>query len=170
MIDGTPAQFAGMLCYFFPTYRPAGEMEDVTVVVMKTDRRELQEILADINPILVNVFSGRSQMSIVIHTMPNLHSLPRVSVLGDSNSWRLWDVIREEMARVSWFHLPEVPGQLLEEPDGNLPGVVIKPAGDIQESWLLIPDAGIKTTEIYLGVQQDLSNAPCDKFSLRLGV
>ncbi len=142
MIDGTPAQFAVMLRHFFPTLRPIDNVDEVTIVVMKSDSRELQEIPADINPILVNIFSARSRLNIVIHTMPNLHSLLRVGLVGDANSWRLWDVIRDEMARVNWFHLPEVPVQLLEEPSENLSLDSVKPAGDVQEPWLLIPDSG----------------------------
>lgn len=142
IIDGTPAQFAVMVRHFFPTYRPFDDPGDVTVVVMKADGRELLEIPSEMNPILVNIFSGRSQLDIVIHTMPNLHSLLRVNLIGDAYSWRLWDVIREEMERVNWFHLPEVPVQLLEEPNQNPPLDSIKPAGEVQEPWLLIPDSG----------------------------
>lgn len=142
VIDGTPAQFAVMLRHFFPSFRPINDMDDVTVVVMKSDIRELIEIPPDINPILVNIFSAKSQLNIVIHSMPNMHSLLRVNLIGDANSWRLWDVIRDEMARVDWFHLPQVPKQLVEETDENRVPEVKKPDADIQQPWLVIPDEG----------------------------
>ncbi len=44
-----------------------------------------------------------------------------------------------------------------------------KAGAPIEQIQLMLGHSSIKTTEIYLGVQQDLSNAPCDKFSLRLG-
>ena len=131
-----------MVRHFFPTYHPIDNLGDVTVVVMKSDGRELIEIPSEMNPILVNIFSGRSQLEIVIHTMPNSHSLLRVHLIGNADSWRFWDVIREEMERVSWFRLPEVPVQLLEEQNQNLSLDPIKPVGEVQEPWLLIPNSG----------------------------
>ena len=157
VISGTPAQFAVMLRHFFPTFRSIDVMDVVTVVVMKSNFRELQEIPPDINPILVNIFSTRSQLNIVIHTMPNLHSLMRVSVTGDENSWRLWDVVRDEMARVSWFQIPEVPEQLLGETDENRPLEPNKRADDIQEPWLLIPDEGNNRLVVQLWNQNQTS-------------
>ena len=157
VISGTPAQFAVMLRHFFPTFRSIDVMDVVKVVVMKSNFRELQEIPPDINPILVNIFSTRSQLNIVIHTMPNLHSLMRVSVTGDKNSWRLWDVVRDEMARVSWFQIPEVPEQLLGETDENRPLEPNKRADDIQEPWLLIPDEGNNRLVVQLWNQNQTS-------------
>jgi hypothetical protein len=157
VIDGTPAQFAIMLRYFFQTYRPAGDLDDVEVMVMRSDSRPLQEIPPDINPIIVNIFYGRSELSIAIHTMPNLRSLLRVNLVGDEKSWRLWDVIRDEMARVDWFHQPEVPKQLLEETDENRPLEPNKRTDDIHEPWLLIPDTGSDRLVVQLWNQNQTS-------------
>ena len=142
LIDGTPAQFGVMLRHFFPTYRPADEADEVTVVLMKPEGKELREIPAEINPLQVNIFSGRSGIEILAHTMPDRHSLLRVSLFGDAKSWRLWDAIRQEMEKLTWFHYPEVPVQLLEDHTENLPLASIQPVGAIQDPWLLIPDSG----------------------------
>jgi hypothetical protein len=142
VIDGTPAQFAVMLRYFFQAYRPPEYRKDVEVMVMRSDHWPLREIPAEINPIEVNILHEGIQLSISIHTMPNAQSLLRVNLVGDEKSWRLWDVIRDEMARVDWFHLPEVPKQLLEETDENRSLEPNNRANGIQEPWLLIPDEG----------------------------
>ena len=86
LIDGTPAQFGVMLRHFFPTYHSNDTADHVTVVVMKPEGFELREIPAEINPILVGIFSGRSRIGIISHTTPNRSSLLRVSIFGDSKA------------------------------------------------------------------------------------
>ena len=44
-----------------------------------------------------------------------------------------------------------------------------KEGAPIEQIQLMLGLASIKTTEIYLGIQQNLTDAPCDKFSLNLG-
>jgi hypothetical protein len=89
--------------------------------------------------------------------MPKAQSLLRVNLVGNANSWRLWDVIRYEMARADWFRLPEVPKQLLEETDENRPLEPNKRADDIQEPWLLIPDEGNNRLVVQLWNQNQTS-------------
>ena len=38
----------------------------------------------------------------------------------------------------------------------------------IEQIQLVLGHSSIKTTELYLGVQQDLADAPCDKFGLNM--
>jgi site-specific recombinase XerD len=44
-----------------------------------------------------------------------------------------------------------------------------KGGAPIEQIQLMLGHISIKTTEIYLGVQQNLSDAPCDKFCLHIG-
>ena len=44
-----------------------------------------------------------------------------------------------------------------------------KGGAPIEQIQLMLGHTSIKTTEIYLGVQQNITDAPCDKFSLNLG-
>jgi hypothetical protein len=157
VIDGTPAQFAVMLRYFFQAYRPPEYRKDIEVMVMRSDHWPLREIPAEINPIEVNIWYEGIQLSISIHTMPNAQSLLRVNLVGDENSWRLWDVIRDEMARVDWFHLPEMPKQLLEETDENRPLEPKPRPDDIREPWLHIPDEGNNRLVVQLWNQNQTS-------------
>lgn len=143
VIDGTPSQFAILLRYFFPTYRSPEGLKDFEVKVMRSNSLPLQEIPPDINPILVDIIFFGRMLGITVHTMPNLRSLLRVELVENSLSWGLWDVIRDEMARVSWFHLPEVPESLLAETDEVVSQKAIQPImNESHEPWLLIPDAG----------------------------
>jgi len=157
VIDGTPAQFAVMLRYFFQSYRPPDYRRDVEVIVLRSDHWPLREIPAEINPLEVNIFYEAIQLSISIHTMPKAQSLLRVNLVGDANSWRLWDVIRDEMARADWFRLPEVPKQLVEETDENRPLEPNKRADNIQEPWLFIPDEGNNRLVVQLWNQNQTS-------------
>lgn len=157
VIDGTPAQFAVMLRYFFLAYRPPGYRRNMEVLVMRSDNWPLREIPAEINPLQVNIWDGELQLIITIHTMPNSHSLLRVNLVGDANSWRLWDVIRDEMARADWYQLPEVPKHLLEGMDENHPLEPNKRTDDIQEPWLLIPDTGTDRLVVQLWNQNQTS-------------
>ena len=45
-----------------------------------------------------------------------------------------------------------------------------KAGAPIEQIQLMLGHSSIKTTELYLGVQQDLGNAPCDRFSLNMEV
>jgi hypothetical protein len=94
-----------MLRYFFQAYRPPNYRRNVEVIVMRSDYWPLREIPADINPLEVNILYEAIQLSISIHTLPKAQSLLRVNLVGDANCWRLWDVIRDEMARADWFRL-----------------------------------------------------------------
>jgi hypothetical protein len=143
VIDGTPAQFAILLRYFFPNYRSPEGLSNFEVKVMRSNSLPLQEIPLDINPILVDVSYFRSEVVITVHTMPNLRSLLRVELAANSLSWGMWDAIRDEMARVSWFHLPEVPESLLAETNETASQKTIQPIADrLQEPWQVIPDTG----------------------------
>ncbi len=44
-----------------------------------------------------------------------------------------------------------------------------KAGAPIEQIQLMLGHSSVKTTELYLGVQQDLADAPCDKFSLNMG-
>ncbi len=142
LIEGTPAQFGVMLRHYFPTYRHPDGVETVTVKVMKPGGGELREISAEANPIQVKLILGKSRVEITTHTLPDRQSLLRVSMSGDVKSWLLWDAVREEMKKLNWFQLPEVPAQLLEKPIENAPIGSPQQIAVIQEPWLLIPDAG----------------------------
>jgi hypothetical protein len=158
MIDGTPAQFAIMLRYFFPTYRSPEGLKDFEVKVMRSNSLPLQEISSDINPILVDIIFFSKVLGITVHTMPNVRSLLRVELVESSMSWGLWDAIREEMARASWFHLPEVPEALLAETDEVVLKKTIQPiVNRSQEPWLLIPDEGNNRLVVQLWYQNHTS-------------
>lgn len=45
-----------------------------------------------------------------------------------------------------------------------------KGGAPIEQIQLMLGHSSIKTTEVYLGVQQNLTSAPCDKFNLQLGL
>ncbi len=142
LIEGTPAQFGVMLRHYFPTYRHPDGVETVTVKVIKPGGGELREIPAEANPIQVKLVLGKSRVEITTHTLPDRQSLLRVSLSGDVKSWRLWDALREEMKRLNWFHLPEVPAQLLEKPIENPPPAPNQQTVVIEEPWLSVPDTG----------------------------
>jgi len=165
LIDGTPAQFGVMLRHFFPTYHSNDTADHVTVVVMKPEGFELREIPAEINPILVGIFSGRSRIGIISHTTPNRSSLLRVSIFGDSKSWHLWDAIRQEMERLAWFHFPEVPPQLLEDQTKHVPNPSNQQVGANQEPWLIIPDSGNNRQIVRLWNEQ----CTCKEISTKVG-
>jgi hypothetical protein len=165
LIDGTPAQFGVMLRHYFPTYRSADEADEVTVEVMKPEGNELREIPAEINPIQGNIFSRRSGIEIIAHTMPGRYSLLRVSLFGDVKSWRLWDAVRQEMERLSWFHFPEVPLQLREDHSEKSPLASNQPASAVQEPWLLIPDTGNNRQIVRLWNEQ----CTCKEISSKVG-
>lgn len=165
LIKGTPAQFGVMLRHFFPTYRHPDGVELVAVKVMKPGAGELREIPTDANPIQVNLSLGKSRVEITTHTLPDRQSILRVSLSGDAKSWLLWDALREEMKKLNWFHLPEVPAQLLENAIGNAPLAPNQQTVILHEPWLLIPDAGTNRQLVRLWNEQ----WTCKEISRKIG-
>ena len=68
-----------------------------------------------------------------------------------------------------------IPFSILSVPGGNLSGkrrtftkLAHKGGSGLDQIQLSSGHASIKTTERYLGVEQDLHDAPCDRLGLRL--
>ncbi len=140
-IKGTPAQFAVMLRQFAQTLRAQTEYQRLVFQVLLSDsRKDAGNIPPDANPVEIKFALGKSQLSIHAHVLPVGGTLLRVRMNGDKNLWALWDRNRDELEKLGWFSLREIP---------ELPAPIeIKPKPQTQESapitevWMSIPDVG----------------------------
>jgi hypothetical protein len=145
LIKGTPSQFGVMLRQFALTLRSQASYQRlVCQVLLPGERKDAGKIPLDANPIEAKLSFGKNLLSIHAHVLPADGTLLRIHMTGESTLWELWDVIRDELEKLGWFSLPEIP----EVTASTAPQVVTiigeqsQPSSPTAEIWLTIPDVG----------------------------
>lgn len=144
-IKGTPAQFGVMLRQFAQTLRSKADFQRlVCQVYLPGNRKDAGSILPDANPIEVKLTLGTSLMRIHAHVLPSDGTLLRIHLVGERSLWKLWDTIRDELEKLGWFTLPEIPdipASVVSQPITNIEEQS-QPAKPTAETWKTIPDVG----------------------------
>lgn len=145
IINGTPAQFGVMLRQFAQTLHIKATYKRLAVQVLLPDGKNASgNIPPDANPIEAKLSLGKSLVSIQAHVLPSDGTLLRIRLTGDRTLWELWDAIRDELEKLGWFSLPEIP----EITATTAPQAVTnieeqsQPANPTAEIWLTIPNVG----------------------------
>jgi hypothetical protein len=71
--------------------------------------RDAANIPHDTNPVDVKLTIAKNQLSINAHKLPEKWTLLRIRLNGDKSIWGLWGRIRDELEKLGWFSLPEIP-------------------------------------------------------------
>ncbi len=144
-IKGTPAQFGVMLRQFALTLRSKNNYQRLMCqILLPGGRKDTGSIPQDANPIEVKLSIGRNLLSIHAHVLPLDGTLLRIRMTGERTLWELWDAIRDELEKLGWFSLPEIP----EVTASTTPQAVTsteaqsQPANPTAEIWMTIPDVG----------------------------
>lgn len=144
-IKGTPAQFGVMLRQFALTLRSKDNYQRLACqILLPGGRKDAGSIPQDANPIEVKLSIGRNLLSIHAHVLPSDGTLLRIRMTGERTLWELWDAIRDELEKLGWFSLPEIP----EVTASTTPQAVTsteaqsQPANPTAEIWMTIPDVG----------------------------
>jgi len=89
------------------------------------------------NPVEVKILQGKNQISIHAHLLPAEKTLLHVHLNGEKILWLLWDKIRDELEKLGWFSLPEIPKRPASE---DKPVSQRQEALPIADTWMSIPD------------------------------
>ncbi|MEN6620005.1 MAG: hypothetical protein ABFD50_00420, partial [Smithella sp.] len=108
-IQGTPAQFGVMIRQFASLLRSQAEYQKLLCHVSLTGNKDTLQIPADANPVNVKMSLAKDQITINAHLLPSAGSLLRVQLRGEKTVWLIWDKIRDELEKLGWFALPEIP-------------------------------------------------------------
>lgn len=144
-IKGTPAQFGVMLRQFALTLQSKENYQRLACqFLLPGGRKDAGSIPPDANPIEAKISLDKNRLSIHAHILPSAGTLLRIRLTGERTLWDLWDAIREELEKLGWFSLPEIP----EVTASTTPQAVTsteaqsQPANPTAEIWMTIPDVG----------------------------
>ena len=144
-IKGTPAQFGVMLRQFAMTLRDNINYQRLTCqVYLPGSRKDAGSIPPDANPIEVKLTLSKRLMRIHAHVLPSDGTLLRIHLVGERSLWEKWDTIRDELEKLGWFTLseiPDIPTSVVSQPITNIEEQS-QPAKPIAETWKTIPDVG----------------------------
>ncbi len=164
-IKGTPAEFGVMLRQFTQILHSQTEHHQLVCQTLNPgNHKDISSIPSDANPVEVKLTAGKNLLSIHAHVLPSTGSLLRIHLNGDRTLWLLWDKIRDELEKLGWFSLPDIP----EEPARN----EIKPEPQPQEKlppsevWMGIPDVGANREILRFWYQ----GFTCGQIAVRVGL
>lgn len=164
-IKGTPAQFGVMLRQFAQTLHAQTQCQQLaSQILLPGSRKDACSIPPDANPVEVKLTFAKNQLTIHAHVLPSDRTLLRVHLNGDKNLWGLWDRIRDELEKLGWFALPEIPelpASVETEPVSQQQ--ITNPAAEI---WMRIPDIGANR-EILRHWHKGLT---CDQIAVRVSL
>jgi hypothetical protein len=164
-VKGTPAQFTIMLRQFSHLLTTQTEYQELNCQIFLPDNRKNNDtILPDTNPVEIKFALGKNLLTIHAHGLPDQGTLLRIHLNGENNLWNLWDKIRDEMEKLNWFTLPDIPSQskLIEKEKTHPPINNQTP----DKPWLSIPNVGANQ-EIIRYWHQGLT---CTQIGIRVGL
>lgn len=162
-IKGTPAQFGVMLRQYAQTLHDQQQL--ASQILFPGSRKVAGSIPPDANPVEAKLSLEKSRLSIHAEMLPSNGTLLRVHLNGEKNLWRLWDQIRDELEKLGWFCLPDLPTP-------HTSGVtevevtrsqITNPAS---ETWMSIPDIGANREILRLWHQ----GLTCEQIAVRVGL
>lgn len=163
-IQGTPAQFGVMIRQFASLLRSQADYQKLLCQVFLTGNKDSLQIPADANPVDVKLLLAKNKITINAHLLPSSGSLLRVQLRGKKNAWLIWDKIRDELEKLGWFALPEIP-EPAKPVEAKLESQQIETSTPI-EVWMGIPDVGANR-EILRFWHQGLT---CGQIAVRVGL
>lgn len=145
LLKGTPAQFVVMIRQFALTLRSKANYQRLACqILLPGGRKDAGSIPQDANPIEVKLSIGSNLLSIHAHVLPSDGTLLRIRLTGERTLWDLWDAIRDELEKLGWFSLPEIPEITASTAPQVATNIEEQPqlANPTAEIWLNIPDIG----------------------------
>lgn len=163
-IQGTPAQFGVMIRQFSTMLRNQPKYQKLLCQLSLTGNKDTLQIPADANPVDVKLLLAKNQITINVHQLPSAGSLLRVQLSGEKTIWLIWDKIRDELEKLWWFTLPEIPEpaklvEIKEEPQQIETSTPV-------EVWMSIPNIGANRDILRLWHQ----GLTCGQIATRVGL
>ena len=163
-IQGTPAQFGVMIRQFATLLRSQGESQKLLCQVSLPGNKDTLQIPADANPVDVKIVLAKNQITITAHLLPSAGSLLRVQLKGKKPVWVIWDKIRDELEKLEWFTLPEIPEPAIPV-EAKLEPQQIEASTPV-EVWMMIPNVGVNRDIVRLWHQ----GLTCAQIATRVGL
>jgi hypothetical protein len=163
-IQGTPAQFGVMIRQFTTLLRSQAKYQRLLSQVSLTGNKATLQIPSDANPVEVKTVLAKNQITINAHLLPSAGSLLRVQLKGEKIVWLIWDKIRDELEKLGWFTLPEIPEPAIPV-ETKLEPLQIETSTPI-EVWLMIPNIGANRDIVRLWHQ----GLTCAQIAVRVGL
>jgi len=163
-ITGTPAQFAVMIHQFIQVLQNEPEYNNLKFQLLIAGTKELTYIPPTANPVEVKISQKKNQIGIHAHLLPAEKTLLHVHLNGDKSLWLFWDKIRDELEKLGWFSLPEIPAQTSsgEVKPVSKPQEVIP----VVEPWMNITNIGANRDIVRLWHQ----GLTCAQIAVRVGL
>ncbi len=163
-IQGTPAQFGVMIRQFASLLSSQAEYQKLLCLVSLTGNKDTLQIPSDANPVDVKMSLAKDQITINAHLLPSAGSLLRVQLRGEKTVWLIWDKIRDELEKLGWFTLPEIPEQN-KTVEIKIEPQLIETSTPV-EVWLMIPNIGANRDILRLWHQ----GLTCAQIATRVGL
>lgn len=139
-IQGTPARFGVMIRQFASLLRSQTDYQKLLCQVSLTGNKDTLQIPSDANPVEVKIGIAKDQIILNAHLLSSSGSLLRVQLRGEKNVWLIWDKIRDELEKLGWFTLPEIPES------SKTDEIKVEPqqieTSTPAEVWMMIPNVG----------------------------
>ncbi len=163
-IQGTPAQFGVMIRQFTTLLRSQTDYQKLLCQVSLTGNKNTLQIPSDANPVEVKIVLAKNRITINTHLLPSAGSLLRVQIIGEKTVWLIWDKIRDELEKLGWFTLPEIPDssktvEIKGEPQQIETSTPV-------EVWMMIPNVGANRDIVRFWYQ----GLTCGQIATRVGL
>lgn len=169
LIKGTPAQFGVMLRQFAQSVSSKTDYQRPTCQIhLPGSRKDPGNIPPDANPIEANLSLGKSRLSIHAHILPSNETILRIRLVGENVSWNLWDTVRDELEKLGWFTLPEIPDAHAPADSQNTSDTESQTQIEIStnEIWKTIQDVGANREILRLWH----SGLTCEQIAVRVSL
>jgi len=163
-ITGTPAQFAVMIQQFIQVLQNQPDYKNLQFRLSIAGTKESTYIPPTANPVEVKILQAKNQISIHAHLLPAEKTLLHIHLNGEKSLWLLWDKIRDELEKLGWFSLPEIPEQTFSVE--SKPVFQPQEVTSLAESWMSIPDIGANRDIVRLWHQ----GLTCAQIAARVGL
>jgi hypothetical protein len=163
-ITGTPAQFAVMIQQFIHMQQNQSQYNNLQFRLSVPGAKETVYIPPTANPVEVKISQKKNQISIHAHLLPAEKTLLHVHLNGEKSLWLLWDKIRDELEKLGWFSLPEIPKQTSSIASKPMPQP--QEVTPVAETWMSILDIGANRDIVRLWHQ----SLTCAQIAARVGL
>lgn len=136
LVKGAPSQFVAVFRIWAVSLKEQPEYEKLNHKVRSEDGNwDRWPVPADADQVEVKLALGKVQLNITAHSLPEPSTLLRVIVANEETGWKIWNLLRDELERLGFFTLPEIP--IIKSQPVAVPTPVSPP--ESKEVWNIIP-------------------------------
>lgn len=135
-IKGLPSQFASVFRIWAISFKEQPGNEKLNFKLRYADGGwDRWPVPAEADQVEAKLTLGKVQLNITAHSLPEPSTLLRVMILDEEAGWKVWDKLRDELERLGFFTLPEIP--VVKSEPSVVQGPEPTPAS--KEIWHIIP-------------------------------